>query len=300
MRVVGPAGLARAARPAGARRAARRRRAPPASPAAGWIQRLRNGPSRRIRPLPTQFSATPPARQRLLAARLAVERAGQAEHHLLGDLLDRARQVHLPLGQLRLRLARRAAEQRRRSLRVRHREPGAVVEVLHVQPEGAVRLEVEQVVVDGLHVLRPPVGRQPHHLVLARVDLEAGVVGERRVEQAERVREGDLPERRQLAALAEPGRASWPTRRRRPCTAPPPCRTATDRSADAAWDSWCSPKRSGGSVALCHPSSSASSSRCSRRLQEQLLVQPDRHRLEEGAGCRAGRRPGRSPAGART
>ncbi len=38
--------------------------APPASPAAGWIQIRSNGPSRRMRPLPTQLSATPPARQR--------------------------------------------------------------------------------------------------------------------------------------------------------------------------------------------------------------------------------------------
>ena len=42
--------------------------APPASPAAGWIQRSSNGPSRQIRPLPTQFSATPPAMHQLLHA----------------------------------------------------------------------------------------------------------------------------------------------------------------------------------------------------------------------------------------
>lgn len=35
--------------------------APPASPAAGWIQIRSNGPSRRTRPLATQLSATPPA-----------------------------------------------------------------------------------------------------------------------------------------------------------------------------------------------------------------------------------------------
>src|SRR2546422_6093446 len=39
-------------------------RAPPASPAAGWIQSRLKGPSRKIRPLATQLSATPPARQR--------------------------------------------------------------------------------------------------------------------------------------------------------------------------------------------------------------------------------------------
>ncbi len=39
-------------------------RAPPASPAAGWIQMFSNGPSRRSLPLATQLSATPPAMQR--------------------------------------------------------------------------------------------------------------------------------------------------------------------------------------------------------------------------------------------
>ena len=38
--------------------------APPASPAAGWIQRSSNTPARCSSPLATQFSATPPARQR--------------------------------------------------------------------------------------------------------------------------------------------------------------------------------------------------------------------------------------------
>src|SRR5207245_6087144 len=38
--------------------------APPASPAAGWIQMLSNGPSRSRRPLATQLSATPPASTR--------------------------------------------------------------------------------------------------------------------------------------------------------------------------------------------------------------------------------------------
>ena len=54
----------------------------------------------------------------------------------------------------------------------------------------------------ALHVLRLAVGRQAHDLVLAGVDLEPGVVGEGGVEQPERVRKGNLPERRQLACPA--------------------------------------------------------------------------------------------------
>src|SRR5262245_30877840 len=145
----------------------------------------------------------------VLAPRFPVQGAGEAEHHLLGDVLDGPREVHLPLGEQRLRLAGRAAEERV-ELVARHREPGAVVEVVHVEPEGAVRLQVQQVVEDGPDVLGAPVGRQAHHLVLAGVDLEAQVVGEGRVEQTDRVREGDLPQRGQLAAVAEPGRRRRP------------------------------------------------------------------------------------------
>ena len=53
--------------------------APPASPAAGWIQMLSKAPSRSSLPLATQFSATPPARQRLrLPVRLARLRASRS------------------------------------------------------------------------------------------------------------------------------------------------------------------------------------------------------------------------------
>ena len=62
-----------------------------------------------------------------------------------------------------------------------------------VQPERAVGLEVDQVVEDQLGVLRLAVGREPHHLVFAGVDLEAGVVGEGRIEQPERMREVQSP-----------------------------------------------------------------------------------------------------------
>src|SRR3990172_6726330 len=44
-------------------------RAPPASPAAGWIQMFSKGPSRRMRPFATQLRATPPARQRFFCFR---------------------------------------------------------------------------------------------------------------------------------------------------------------------------------------------------------------------------------------
>src|SRR5437016_4897001 len=67
-------------------------------------------------------------------------------------------------------------------------------------------------VVNALCVFGLPVRGQAHHLVFPRVDLEAGVVGERRVQETERVWKWNLPERQELVALAEP------RRRRRPLT----------------------------------------------------------------------------------
>jgi hypothetical protein len=135
-------------------------------------------------------------------AGLARDRAAEPEHHLLGDPLDRGREVHLAPGQPPLGVARRPAEERVEAL-AGHRQPGAVVEVVEVEPEAAVGLEVDQVVEDGLRVPGLAVGGEAHDLVLARVDLEAGVVGEGRVEQPERVREVQLPGDLQAGAAAD-------------------------------------------------------------------------------------------------
>ena len=58
-----------------------------------------NLPSRRTLPLATQFSATPPARQRLRIAGLAREAARQPQHDLFGHLLHRGGQIHVALRQ---------------------------------------------------------------------------------------------------------------------------------------------------------------------------------------------------------
>src|SRR5690606_27881552 len=137
------------------------------------------------------------------------DRASQAQHDLLGDSLNRRREIHLTLSQAVLRLARRAAEQRV-EFPVRHREPGAILEVLHVEPKAAVRLDVDQVIEDFANELRLPVRRKTHHLVLARVHLESRVIRERRVQKADRVRKMDLAQH--LEAIPPPVRK----RRRRP------------------------------------------------------------------------------------
>ena len=110
------------------RRARRRRRRPPAG-----SRGRSNGPSRRSRPLPTQLSATPPARQRFSSpvSRCAVPR--HAQHDLLGHLLDRAREVHLALRQLATPGSRGGPPNSSSNALVRHREAGEVVEVLQVR-----------------------------------------------------------------------------------------------------------------------------------------------------------------------
>ena len=89
----------------------------------------------------------------VLLAGLLGETARQAQHHLLDHRLDRRGEVHVALLEQHLRLARRAAEQRVEAL-VRHRKPGAVIEVVEIEPERAVGLEIDQVVEDQLCVFR--------------------------------------------------------------------------------------------------------------------------------------------------
>ena len=175
-----------------ARRAARRPSAPPASPAAGWIQMFSNGPSRSSRPLATQLSATPPAITRFVIAGQLVRMPRRTKHDLLADHLDRRGQIHLLLRDQALRLPRRAAEQVVEPLG-RHRQALAVVEVGHVEPERAVVADLDELLL-RIRVRVPglAVGGQPHQLVLARVHLEPAVVGERRVQHPERVREPHL------------------------------------------------------------------------------------------------------------
>lgn len=70
----------------------------------------------------------------------------------------------------------RAAEQVREVF-IRHAESGAIVEVLHIHPEGSVFLQINQVIVNGLDVFGLPVRRKAHNLVLRRVHLETGKIG---------------------------------------------------------------------------------------------------------------------------
>ena len=86
----------------------RRRRRPPAESRCSSKM-----PSRRILPLATQLSATPPARHRSALPGLGAHRACEPQHHLLGHRLDGGGDVHVELReQLRFGIAHRLAEQR--------------------------------------------------------------------------------------------------------------------------------------------------------------------------------------------
>ena len=141
--------------------------------------------------------------------------ARHAQHDLLGDLLHRGREIHLALRERALGVARRAAEQLVELARG-HGEAGRVVEVALVEPERAVVLQVDQMLEDQVGVLGLAVGREAHHLVFAGVDLEAGVVGEGGVEQAERCAASGSRARLRGCCRDRWRPRSWPIRRRRP------------------------------------------------------------------------------------
>ena len=114
-----------------------------------------------ILPLATQFSATPPARQRFSCPGFARQRARQAQNDFLQS----------PPGWMRpgpyaaastadpaCAAGRRTALSNLSFVIVR---PGAVVEVGQVQPKGAVRLQIDQVVEDLLRVFGSPYGARP-------------------------------------------------------------------------------------------------------------------------------------------
>ena len=124
-------------------------------------------------------------------SRFLAQRTREAQDDLLGDCLDRGRQIHVIGRQRLIGLARRPAEELVEAPRG-HRQAGAKIEIAHVQAERAVRFHVDQVLEDLVLVPGLAVRGEPHHLVFARVDLEAGVVGESGVQEAERVREMDL------------------------------------------------------------------------------------------------------------
>ncbi len=142
-------------------------------------------------------------------AGFGANRTGQLQHDLLRCRLDRGGQIHMVLGQRFAGRPRRTAEQFV-ELRAGHGQAGAVIEVGLVEPEGAIRLQVDQVIENLVDILGLAIGRQAHQFVFARIHLEAGVVGKRRIQQAERMREVDFLEDFQRVAAPDGQRGGGP------------------------------------------------------------------------------------------
>src|SRR5438105_7942808 len=92
-------------------------------------------------------------------AGLPLREARHLQHHLFGDLLHRAREIHLALRQWTFGRARRPAEQRLEPAS-RHRQTVWIREVLHVHPQAAVVADLEEVILDRLGVFRLAVRRE--------------------------------------------------------------------------------------------------------------------------------------------
>ena len=128
-----------------------------------------------------------------------MRRTHHPQHDLLAHHLNRAGKIHLSLGEIGLGNAGRASEEAIECL-ARHRETAEVVEIFLIQRERPVVLEVDQFTIDEMHVCGLAVGRQTHDLVLTGVHFEPGVVGKRRVEEAERIRPVQLASDLKIAA----------------------------------------------------------------------------------------------------
>src|SRR6186997_2226066 len=101
---------------------------------------------------------------------------------------------------LGFRRAGRAAEERAKRFR-EHRTGSGEIEEAEVEQEISGRRHTRK----PLHFLdeaRLAIRGEPHDLVLAVIDLEAEIGGDRAVEKAERVWESDLLEEREMRALA--------------------------------------------------------------------------------------------------
>ena len=181
----------------------------PCVPRGGLDPQPFEGPFPQQAPVGDAVQRHPAGQTEIFHSRFAVHGACHAQHDLFAHHLDRTRQIHLALRQLRLRDARRTAEQAVERA-VGHRQAREIVEVFLVERERAVVAQVHELTVDQVHVLGLAVRREAHHFVLSRVHLEARVVRERGVEQSERVRPV------QLGQELDVGAATHAARRRSP------------------------------------------------------------------------------------
>jgi len=117
----------------------------------------------------------------------------RAEHDLFGDLLDRGGEIHVELAELGLTLAGWPAEELVK-LPPGHAEAAVILEIAQIEPEAAVRLDVDQMAADRIGINRLPIGSQAHQLVLPGVDFESAEIGKCGIKEPERMRKVEFLE----------------------------------------------------------------------------------------------------------
>ena len=141
-----------------------------------------------------------------------MEGSRQSQNHFFGDDLYGGSNVHFTLRQFAFGLSGWATKELIETL-VGHGQPGAVVEVLHVQAKGAVGLQIQKSIQDQFGILRGAIRGQPHELVFAGVDAESGEVGKRRIKEPQRVGENQSPKAASGLFLLRPRQKLLPTLR---------------------------------------------------------------------------------------
>ena len=94
------------------------------------------------------------------------DRAGEGQHDLLEDELDRRRDVHFALGEELVGPARRPPEQFVEPA-VGHGQAGAVIEIIEIEAERAVGFHIDQIVTNKLGIARLTIRGEAHELVFA-------------------------------------------------------------------------------------------------------------------------------------
>ena len=165
-------------------------RHPPASLAAGWTNSSSNGPSPEDTAVGDTVERHSPRHAEIAAGDLGVEIGHLFQQDLFEHHLDAPGDVLMKREELRLGRPGGRPEEVDQPIRV-HPVALQKVEVFEVQAVLA-GLPLRHQRPHLVDVARLAVGREPHHLVLPVVDVEAQVGGNGAVEQAERAREVDL------------------------------------------------------------------------------------------------------------
>jgi hypothetical protein len=113
------------------------------------------------------------------------------QHNFFRHFLDRRGNIHMLLSERRFRPTARQTKELL-ELSTGHYVRTAVGKIVHIQPKRAILFEIQQFRHNFIIVDRLAVRSQPHQLVLARINAETDKIGERRIEQPQRMRKSQL------------------------------------------------------------------------------------------------------------